>query len=164
MSDLYLSLHRFGPLASRPVTPTLSAEAPGTGIFYFATDTFTLYAYENGVWNEVDATGSTADGLTAGTTHTIAGGTALPSKTSRFSTVAVANDAATLPVAVLGMERIVFNAAATNAMQVYPGVVTDQIDAVTAGSPVTITAGKGAIFVCVAAGKWLSLGIPGHAA
>ena len=61
-----------------------------------------------------------ADALTASATQTQGGGTVIAAMQNRFTTVATAGNAATLPVAVAGMNITVVNAAASNYMQVFP--------------------------------------------
>ena len=63
-----------------------------------------------------------ADALTASATQTQGGGTVIAAMQNRFTTVATAGNAATLPTAVAGMNITVVNAAAANYMQVFPAV------------------------------------------
>ena len=63
-----------------------------------------------------------ADALTASATQTQGGGTVIAAMQNRFTTVATAGNAATLPTAVAGMSITVVNAAAANYMQVFPAV------------------------------------------
>lgn len=100
---------------------------------------------------------SATDGLTAGTTQTIAGGTTMGYQIVRFTTVASSGDAATLPTALAGRYRVVINAAAANSMQIFPAASTDVINALSAGGAFTLAANKTAIFFCAVDGQWNSL-------
>lgn len=62
---------------------------------------------------------STANGITAGTTQTQVGATALTADVSRISTCANANDGVRLPTAVVGMRKVVINDGAQTA-KVWP--------------------------------------------
>lgn len=95
--------------------------------------------------------------LTAGTTQTIAGGTKLVNGINRVTTVTSAGDALTLPAAKRGASVIVFNKGAGNAMGVYPGLSTDAINAIAAGSPYSVASTKGVLFACAVDGTWDTL-------
>lgn len=100
------------------------------------------------------ATAAIEDSLsTTGTTQS--GATAMLSTRNvhRFTTVGSAGGAATLPAAVVGAAHFVMNSAASNSMQVF-GLGTDTINDVAAATGVAQAAGKGALYVCVSAGKW----------
>lgn len=75
---------------------------------------------------------SSADNLTASTTHTIAGALALPANFNRITTVANSGDAVKLPLGFPGMSVEVVNAGA-NPLQVYGGQSSDLVNGV-AGS------------------------------
>jgi hypothetical protein len=96
-----------------------------------------------------------AGSVTASTTHSIAGATAL--KPLSIVVCANANDAVKLPVATLGLVYTVITVGAAATPAIYPGQAGDQIDAVAAGSPTTLTAAhRGATFYCDTAGHWTS--------
>jgi len=97
---------------------------------------------------------SATDGLTAGATQTIAGGTALIYQLNRFTTVTSSGDAATLPLAKQGRWRVVTNVSGSNAMAIFPANATDQINAVTAGSSYSLSDTKTVIFFCMVDGIW----------
>lgn len=99
------------------------------------------------------------DGLTAGTTQTAAGGTAITSSLATFATVANTNDAATLPPALAGMQVTVINNGA-NTLKVFSATAAlggaaggDKINNaqtnITMASPPTIL-----LFYCTALGQW----------
>lgn len=96
---------------------------------------------------------SVANALTAGTTQTIAGGTAITKTMSRFTTVANSGDAATLPAATVGERRYVFNKGA-NSLNVFPNASTEVINALSAGAAYALAATKGVLFCCMVAGTW----------
>jgi hypothetical protein len=91
-----------------------------------------------------------ANGLTASTTQTRVGGTAMTKAINRFSTVANSGDAGTLPALAAGQSVVVVNDGA-NPMKVFPNGASDQIDGGTAGASVTLTNAKRCTFTCLAA-------------
>ena len=99
---------------------------------------------------------TTADSLTASTTQTQAGGLLLGAVINRISTVGSASDAVTLPPSVAGAWMIVINAAAANAMLIFPAV-GDAINAIAANSSLSVAANKTILFYCVTAGRWHSI-------
>jgi hypothetical protein len=98
---------------------------------------------------------STADSLTA-----LAGGaqagTALSAAINRVTTVASAADSVQLPVSVAGRSVVVVNAAAANAMAVFPQT-GDAINALAANASLSVAANKTVLFYCTAAGRWHSI-------
>ncbi|HEX2725235.1 MAG TPA: hypothetical protein VHN20_05400 [Beijerinckiaceae bacterium] len=98
---------------------------------------------------------STVSGLTASTTQTQAGANALdPGILShRVTTVASAGDAVRLPPAKEGRVLFVVNAAAANAMGVFPAS-NDAINALAADAVYSVAANKAVVFVCTNAGRW----------
>ena len=112
-----------------------------------------------GTFTTLTATGevklSEADTLTASTTHTQGGATAITKQVSRFSVVANAGDSGVLPAATAGDFRVVINDGA-HAMQVY-GNGSDTIDGVAGATGVPLTNAKRAIFFCLTAGAWQSI-------
>lgn len=99
--------------------------------------------------------------ITASTTQTRVGGTALTEALNRVTTVANAGDAVTLPALAAGQSVVVFNDGA-NPASVFPNGASDAIDGGSAGAAVTLTNAKRAVFVCVAANTIVSaqLGVP----
>lgn len=97
-------------------------------------------------------------GLTAGTTHSLAGATALPSQINTIATCANAGDAVALPsanAAQVGNAIVVVNNGAAVAA-VWPQA-TDKIDGGTTGAAVNLTNAKRAFFFCDAIGSWQSM-------
>ena len=86
-----------------------------------------------GAFTDVDTSLNTwllgvTNGITAGTTQTIAGATALTKGINRVSTVANTGDAVALPTAVAGLEILIINDGA-NTMKVFPcNGASDRID------------------------------------
>ena len=104
------------------------------------------------VGKEVDSVAST---VTASTTHSIAGATPLAAIWNVIATCANAGDAVALPASVPGAVANIVNSGAA-AAGIYPAAATDAIDTGAAGSPATLSAGKRAAFICIAAGTWVS--------
>lgn len=75
---------------------------------------------------------------------------------SRFTGVASAGDSSVLGGAILGRWRVVTNAHATNAMNVYPAV-GEQINALGLNNPFSIPATKTCFFFAGPAGRWSTL-------
>jgi hypothetical protein len=98
---------------------------------------------------------STTTGITASTTHSIAGGTALTASVNVVSTCANAGDALTLGMANIGESMDIYNAGAA-AAGVYPPSSSIAIDGGTAGAPVTLGAGHRATFTLTAANTIVS--------
>src|ERR1700722_12504658 len=97
---------------------------------------------------------SATDNITAGTTHTQAGGTPLVSDLNTVLT-ASNNDAVTLPVSVPGMDIEVSNYSA-NTIQIWPnaaGTKSEQINALGANVAFSLAANKTAEFYCTASGQ-----------
>lgn len=93
---------------------------------------------------------SVAVGITASTTQTRAGGTALTKAVNVVSTSANSGDAVTLPAMTAGQAVIVLNKGA-NPIKVFPNGASDQIDGGTAGASVTLTNARRCEFFCTAA-------------
>jgi hypothetical protein len=85
-------------------------------------------------------------GITASTTQTLAGGTALTTAVNVVATSANAGDAVTLPALAVGQRVTVFNNGA-NPIKVFPSVGTVAIDGGSAGASVTLTNAKRAVFL-----------------
>ncbi len=98
------------------------------------------------------------NGYTAGTTQTQAGAVVLDvgARGHRVTTAAVAADAVRLPKAVNGRTVFVCNAAAANAMGVFPSS-GDTINALAADAVYSMAANKTAMFVCFVDGTWNSI-------
>jgi len=101
---------------------------------------------------EIVAVGASA-GLTASTTQTQAGGLALTKGVNEITTAAVSGDAVTLPTAVAGMQIVVINAAAANAIQVFPAV-GGTINNESANASISLPADDMAIFIATSTTQW----------
>lgn len=99
---------------------------------------------------------STVDNLTAHAGGGQGSATAITAMTTRFTTVASANDSSVLPASQAGLEITVINAAASNAMNVFPAT-GEQINALGSNAAFSLAAGKTAIFFCCTAGQWHSI-------
>jgi hypothetical protein len=151
-----------GTAANRPTNPDIT---PGTGNLYIATDTGVVSIFAAGVWSDVSGNaGNISTGLTASVTQTLAGALQLTGDYNNVTVVGTAADAVKLPAATLGKQVWVTNSAASNAMGVFPQAATDIIDGGSAGAKVTVSAAKSALFTCLSAGVWQSIGSAARAA
>lgn len=100
-------------------------------------------------------TRSVAAGLTASTTHTIAGGTPLTGEINVVGTAANSGDAVTLPALAIGQSVEVYNAGA-NPIGVYPNASGVAIDGGSAGAAVTLTNARRCRFTCTATNTIIS--------
>lgn len=82
-------------------------------------------------------------------------GTALNAYMNRVTTVASAADSVQLPPAVPGRQVVVINAAAANAMAVFPQT-GEVINALAANASISVAANKCIEFFCAVAGTWNS--------
>lgn len=96
---------------------------------------------------------SATDGLTALAGGAQAGTTVGNFAINRFTTVATGADSAQLPKAKAGRMRVVINAAASNAMAVFPQS-GEIINALAADAAYSIAANKSVWFVCAVDGTW----------
>jgi len=97
---------------------------------------------------------SNADALTARAGGGQGSATPINTMQARFTTVATAADSAILPANVAGLQIAVFNAAAANAMNVFPPT-GGQINALGVNAAFSLAAGKNAMFACLnAGGSW----------
>ena len=83
-------------------------------------------------------------------------GTALTADINRVTTVTTAADSVQLPAATPGLRVTVINAAAANAMAVFPQT-GEIINALSANASISVAANKTIIFSCAVAGTWNSL-------
>lgn len=74
---------------------------------------------------------------------------------NRVTTVTTAADSVKLPAAVAGMDVVVVNAAAANAMDVFPAS-GESINALSANTAISVAANKVIIFYCAVTGIWNS--------
>jgi hypothetical protein len=96
-------------------------------------------------------------GITAGSTQTQAGATAITGQTAQITTVTTAGDGVKLPASAGGLEVLVVNKGA-NPVRVY-GTGADTIDDQTNTVGVLQMAGSAVIYVCAVAGNWYSEGL-----
>jgi hypothetical protein len=83
-------------------------------------------------------------------------GTALTRQINRVTTVTTAADSVQLPAATAGKVVTVINAAAANAMAVFPQT-GEIINALAANASISVAANKTIMFFCAVAGTWNSL-------
>ncbi len=144
-------------------TDKINDIAAATGVSQMPNSTVLYTCYTAGNWyTEGLATGfsggyqtlSAVNGLTA-----LAGGaqagTALTAMINRVTTVATAADSVQLPVSVAGMSIVAINAAAANAMNVFPAT-GEVINALAANTAISVAANKSITFYCAVAGTWNS--------
>jgi hypothetical protein len=98
---------------------------------------------------------SAQDGLTALAGGAQAGVSLGDYTINRFTTVASSADSAQLPAAKAGRMRVVINAAASNALAVFPQT-GEIINALSANASFSLAANKTAIFFCAVDGTWNS--------
>jgi hypothetical protein len=98
---------------------------------------------------------SVTDGITAGTTQTQAGATALTTDVNRIATCANVGDVVGLPQALAGKTCKIINDGANNA-QVFPKTSGDNIDseAANAVDPNALAAGTARTYECLTDGTW----------
>ena len=97
---------------------------------------------------------SNATGITAGTTQTQGGATALTEEINNVTTCATAGDGVKLPTAVAGLHIYVKNSGAT-ALAIYPAT-SDSINALAANLPIRIQPGSAIDFYAKDATVWES--------
>lgn len=99
---------------------------------------------------------TTVSGITAFAGGGQGSATQLPAKMNRVTTVATAADSVKLPSAVAGLTIVAVNAAAANAMNVFPAT-GDSINALAANTAISVAANKVMMFFCVSPGVWHSV-------
>lgn len=100
--------------------------------------------------------GSAVNALTAHVGGGQGSATALTRQVNRVTTVASAADSVLLPAAIAGRVVTVINAAAANAMDVFPQT-GEIINALSANTAISVAANKVINFYCAVAGTWNSL-------
>ncbi len=101
----------------------------------------------------------TQGAVTAGSTQTQAGATALTGQTVEVTTVTTLFDGVALPASQVGLEMLVINHGA-NAMKVYPfNASGDKIDDQAANAAVVQMANSLVIYTCAVAGQWYTEGL-----
>ena len=129
-------------------TGVSATSAPIKGSMWFQSDgtadNMGAQVFDNGAWRDTQSQIVTA-GITASTTQTQAGGTALKRGINEVSVCANANDTVTLPTAVAGVSVTIINNGAQT-LRIYPflgdnlGTGLDTLTTLAAGSNVTFTA------------------------
>jgi hypothetical protein len=99
---------------------------------------------------------SARDNVTAFAGGGQSGATQITDMVTRVTTVATAADSVRLPRAVLGLELTVINAAAANAMNVFPAS-GDAINALSADTALSCAAAKTIKFIGTGSGRWHSM-------
>lgn len=100
-------------------------------------------------------TSATVTGITAGTTQTQGGATALTGRVNVVSTVGTTDDGVKLPTAVVGLRVLVLNAGA-NALKLYPATGA-AINGLSANAAIVVPAGHGVEVVATSATAWRAL-------
>ncbi len=145
-------------------TDTVNGVATATGVSQMANSAVLYHCPVAGLWFSIGlgqgysgalVTQSYSNGLTAHAGGTQAAALALPSMINNVSTVTTAADSVKLPVSAAGLNIVVINSAAANAMQVY-GAGTDTINGVATATGVSQSAGTVVVYSCTAAGEWFS--------
>ena len=75
---------------------------------------------------------------------------------TRVTTVGAGGDSVKLPKALVGMQMVVINAAASNSMNVFPSS-GEQINALGNDTAFAVAANKAAWFICALNGQWHSV-------
>lgn len=132
----------------------------GQNIITTAGDIGVFYEYASGDWRCVVYSSkfqikSITDSITAGTTQTQAGATALTTDINRVTTVAVNGDGVKLPTASTGKEILIINDDSAQNIQIWPNT-SDSIDggAADAVDSNTLAAGASRRYVAVDGTNW----------
>jgi len=141
---------------------TVNGVAGATGIAMPPNSVYMCVSTVSGVW-AIDGVGAGAagglptnlavNGLTAHAGGGQGSATALPAIFNRVATVASVGDSVLLPASAVGLFVQVSNAAAANAMDIFPAT-GDAIDALGANVAIRINAGTTVQFWCSVAGTW----------
>ena len=99
---------------------------------------------------------SAANALTAHAGGGQASALQLSKQVNRVTTVGSAGDSVKLPAATAGLNVVVINAAAANAMDVFPAS-GEAINALSADTAISVAANKVIMFFCAVAGTWNSV-------
>lgn len=113
-----------------------------------------VFAFRNSVNNQIVQ--SVLDNLTAKAGGGQANALLMTAAINRITTVASSGDSVKLPASLAGLDVVVINAAAANAMNVF-GQTGDIINALSANSAFSVAANKVATFYCTTAGQWHSI-------
>lgn len=156
------ALQIFGKIGA---TDTLNGIAGATGLSMPPGGLGIFVCVSTGVWT-LDGPGAgaqgnfptvtSADALTAHAGGGQGAALAITSQISRVTTVATAADSVVLPLAKAGMQLTIINAAAANAMNVFPAV-GDAINALGANTAISVAANKTMQFYAAKDGLWHSI-------
>ena len=144
---------------------TINGVAAGTGIPIPPSSIYIFVAASTSSWI-VDGTGmgnsggyateTTLDGITAHSGGGQGSATALPAMINRVTTVAAGNDSVVLPATAVGLSITVINAAASNALAVFPPSGS-YINALSINAAFSVAAGKTATFYACNSTQWHSI-------
>ncbi len=115
-----------------------------------------VFAFRNAANNQFVQ--SVVDNMVAKAGGGQANAVLLTAAINRFTTVATGNDSCKLPpsTGLVGLDIVVVNAAASNAMNVYPAT-GDQINVLGVNAALSLAANKTITFYCTTAGQWHSV-------
>jgi hypothetical protein len=113
-----------------------------------------VFAFRNAANNQIVQ--SVVDNITAKAGGGQANAILMTAAINRVTTVGSSADSVKLPPSLAGLDVVVINAAAANAMNVYP-TSGEAINALSADTAFSVTANKVATFYCCTAGRWHSL-------
>jgi hypothetical protein len=150
-------------------TDTINGQTSTVGVSQLPNSVVRYVSAVSGLWQSQDIIEGYADGnlpihsfasgLTAHAGGMQTSALQLTAYYNNVTTVATAADSVKLPASVAGLEVIVSNSAASNAMQVF-GLGTDTINSVAAATGVSQPAGTTMRYVCYSAGNWIANLVP----
>lgn len=145
---------------------TINGVAGATGISVPALSQIVLTCMVANQWRAVPGLGYGSQGgvgsfgpaanAIASNGTSLANATLLTNRINRVTTVGAANGGVRLPAALPGDIRVVTNANAANAANVFPAV-NEAITGGAANAALNLAANKTALFVCAVAGQWDAL-------
>jgi hypothetical protein len=110
-----------------------------------------VFAFRKAANNQIVQ--ATADNLTAHVGGGQANGLLLTAAYNRFTTVTSGNDSALMPPSLNGLDMVIINAAAANAMNIFPAL-GDQINTLGVNAAFNLAANKTVTFYCCTSGQW----------
>ncbi len=113
-----------------------------------------VFAFRNAVNNQIVQ--SVVDSITAKAGGGQTNAVLMTAAMNRITGVASGNDSVKLPPSVAGLDVVIINAHASNAVNVYPQT-GDAINALGANTAFNLTSNKTATFYCCTAGQWHSV-------
>jgi hypothetical protein len=130
----------------------VDSTVPGSSLLLTDDGDLAGYLSKTGVISLIPA-GAADNAITAFAGGGQASAVQLKYRKSRITTVATAADSVKLPKAIPGMEMAVTNAAAANAMNVFPAS-GEIINALSADTAISVAANKTMVFHCMLRGTW----------